>query len=491
MRMKRGFAVVAPFLLLAAACSGGGDESPTSGPGPTGTSSGESPTASTWSLAEAAAPYAGQEIRVLDEITDLQPTLEPLVQQFVDESGIQVTYELQSHFDVITNGESDLFSGSGTYDAIMLHRFQFPNAITAGAIQYIDQYMADPALHDPSVTWDSFIQPLSTDGYKNGENTICFPDWNYNQVWIGRQDLIDNADEQAAFETQYGYPLAAPTTLQQMHDFAEFFTRPAGATLAGETLDQPFYGFTQDGAALSTNWQDSWFNYINNMGGNYFDENGTPIANDAANVPGLDQWAGMFDFAPPGAGEVTLVDLPVIIGQGQVASGIGWSDFFFTLDSPGGSAVAGKLTYAPIPEDENSPDTHQGAVTASCDIINNASDNKEATFLFLQWIASQPTQDALLTASTTKGGFVPTTNASLENPEFTGGARAGLNAAIAGALAIGQSYPLLVDFPKMTDPMLQETQSVLLGDATAQEALDGLQSDITAICPSDCNLPTS
>jgi hypothetical protein len=32
---------------------------------------------------------------------------------------------------------------------------------------------------------------------------------------------------------------------------------------------------------------------------------------------------------------------------------------------------------------------------------------------------------------------------------------------------------------------------VLLGSATAQEALDGMQSDITAICPSDCNLPTS
>lgn len=472
-----------PVVLLGAACSGGGGEGTTPTPGQTDTGA-----AGPFSLATAAEPYKGTTIRVLDEITDLQPTFANLVPQFEQATGIKVNYELKSHPDVITVGEADLFSGSGTFDAVMLHRFQFPNAIEATAIQYIDQYLNDPKLHDPSVTFDTFIQPLTDDGYKFGDNRICFPDWNYNQVWIGRKDLLENADEQAAFRTRYGYDLAAPQTLAQMRDIAEFFTRPAGETLAGATLSQPFYGFIQDGNRQSTNWQDSWFNYIRNMGGDLFDANGTPTANRPENVAGLQAWRDMFKFAPPGATEVSLVDLPVVVGQGQVASAIGWSDFFFSLDSPGGSAVAGKLTYAPIPMDPNSPGTHQAAETPSCDIINNASKNKEATYLFLQWIASKPTQDAFLAESNKKGGFDPVLQSSLEHPDFTAGPRPDLNKAIAGSLSIGQTYPILKDFPKMIDPMLQRFQEVLLDQKTAQEALDALQQDLVAICPSDCLL---
>ena len=37
-----------------------------------------------------------------------------------------------------------------------------------------------------------------------------------------RTDLFGNADLQAAFESEYGYPLAPPTTIDQMYDMAEF-----------------------------------------------------------------------------------------------------------------------------------------------------------------------------------------------------------------------------------------------------------------------------
>ena len=38
-----------------------------------------------------------------------------------------------------------------------------------------------------------------------------------------RTDLFGDADLQAKFEEAYGYPLAPPTTLDQMYDMAEFF----------------------------------------------------------------------------------------------------------------------------------------------------------------------------------------------------------------------------------------------------------------------------
>ncbi len=57
--------------------------------------------AQTWSYKEAAKPYVGTQIRVLDEITPLQETMKTLVPDFVAETGIQVDYELLNHFDVI------------------------------------------------------------------------------------------------------------------------------------------------------------------------------------------------------------------------------------------------------------------------------------------------------------------------------------------------------------------------------------------------------
>src|SRR4051794_27261490 len=44
--------------------------------------------------------------------------------------------------------------------------------------------------------------------------------------WAYRKDLFEAPAEMAAFETEYGYPLAVPETWAQLLDIAKFFTRP-------------------------------------------------------------------------------------------------------------------------------------------------------------------------------------------------------------------------------------------------------------------------
>lgn len=472
--------------LTAAACTGGDDTdepTPTSGTGETG-GTGE------FSLAAAAEPYQGTEIRILDEISDLQPVFyEELVSQFEEETGITVNVEIQGHFDVITNGEADLFSGGGAYDAVMLHMWQLPNSLEAQAVQFIDEYLDDPALRDPSVDFGNFIQPMTDETTLVDGNRAGFLNWSYNQVWIGRKDLMEHPDEQAAFEEEYGYALAAPQTLQEMRDIAEFFTRDEGDTLGDETLDSPVYGFIQEGARLGATWSDAWYNYIKQFGGDLFDESGTPTADRPENAEGLEFWKSMFEFAPPGAAELSLVDIPVILGEGQAVTGIAWSDFFWTVDSDAGSPHAGNFTYAPVPPNADSPDSHQVNAAPSLLVISNASDNKEATYLFLQWMVSQETQDAWLDLVVNQGlgGFDPILQSSIDNPMYSEGPRAELLAAIAGSVEVGHPTPLIQGFPQFQDPMLQRFQEALLG-SSAQEALSGLQEDLTAICDADCLL---
>lgn len=481
--MKTRWLMLMLALVLVAAACGGDDEEPTSETGTTGEPA-------EFSLATAAEPYAGTEIRILDEVSDLQPSFyEELVPQFEAETGIEVNVELQGHFDVITNGEADLFSGGGAYDAVMLHMWQLPNSLEAQSIQFIDEYYNDPALRDPGVDFANFIQPMAEETTVVDGNHVGFLDWSYNQVWIGRKDLMENPDEQAAFEKQYGYPLAPPETLQEMRDIAEFFTRDAGETLGGENLSQPVYGFIQEGARLGATWSDAWYNYIKQFGGDLFDENGTPTADQQANTPGLDFWTSMFEFAPPGAAELSLVDIPVILGEGQAVTGIAWSDFFWTVDSDAGSQFAGNFTYAPVPPNADQPELHQVNAAPSLLVISNASENKEATYLFLQWMVSQATQDAWLEQVVNEGlgGFDPVLTSSLSNPLYSQGPRAELLAAIAGSVEVGHPTPLIQQFPQFQDPMLQRFQEALLGSPSA-DALAGLQEDMTSICSENCLL---
>ena len=77
--------------------------------------------AEAWSYKDAAKPYAGQSITILDEITPLQETMKTLVPEFVKETGIKVDYQLLNHFEVISKGQADMLSGRGAYDGVMVH----------------------------------------------------------------------------------------------------------------------------------------------------------------------------------------------------------------------------------------------------------------------------------------------------------------------------------------------------------------------------------
>src|SRR5215467_15423161 len=100
---------------------------------------------------EAAKPYAGKTIRVLDEITPLQETLSKIVSEFEKETGIKVEWELLNHFEVISKGQADMLSGRGHYDAVMLHGFQVGPMLAAGVVRPIDDLVKNPKLYNPNL----------------------------------------------------------------------------------------------------------------------------------------------------------------------------------------------------------------------------------------------------------------------------------------------------------------------------------------------------
>lgn len=435
--------------------------------------------------ADAAKPYKGVTIRVLDEITPLQETLSKIVPDFEKETGIKVEWELLNHFEVINKGQADMLSGRGYYDAVMLHGFQLGPMISAGVIRPLDDMVGNPKLANPNLNTSDFIQqPYKTAAFANGKQ-YSFINWNYNQVYWARADLLNDPGEQAALKAKYGYDLAPAKTIEQMRDIAEFFTRKKGAMLAGKPLESDFYGIVLEGIKGGSTFPTLWGNLIKNYGGDLIDANGKPTFDTPQTVAALKMWRELWTFAPPGIAEYSLVDVPTVMGNGIAAQSIAWSDFVLGIDKPGVSPFAGKFVYGPIPVKAGSTAKRSAEAEPSVTVISAASKSPEATFLFLEWLADKKQQDKLITLGS---GGVPIRASSWALPAIAGSANKTLYTAMESTLEVAVAKPKMPKFYEIYDVMSGIAQEVGLGKLSPEAGAKKGQAEMVKLCADKCLL---
>jgi len=435
--------------------------------------------ATAWSYKEAAAPYKGTTVTILDEVTPLQEAMIKLVPEFIAETGINVNYELLNHFEVISRGQADMLSGRGAYDAILLHSAQMGMLLEADVLRPIDDLMANTALTSPDIDLDDLIDPgWSTSSKFNGQ-TYAFLTWAYNSVYWARNDLLTHPAEQAAFKAKYGYDLAPADTMQQMRDIAEFFTRKKGEKLAGETLESDFYGILMEGIKGGSTFPMVWNNILKNFGGGVFDDEGRPNFDTPENLAGIKYWAEMWKYGPPGMAEASLIDVPTIMGQGVVAQSMAWSDFALGVDRPGNSAYAGKFAYRAVPRNAEYSGPRSAETEPSIMIISRASKNPEPTYLFLQWMVDKATQIKL---AEQLGGAVPSRNSLWDTKVYKESSFAPLFLAMKGSLEVGVAKPRAPKIYEVYDALAGLMQEVGLGAVSPEDALKIGQKALLALC---------
>jgi multiple sugar transport system substrate-binding protein len=429
--------------------------------------------------ATAAAPYKGTTIRVLDEITPLQETLSKIVPDFEKETGIKVEWELLNHFEVINKGQADMLSGRGHYDAVMLHGFQVGPMLTAGVIRPIDDLVQNPKLFNPQLDTADFIPiPYKSLSFANGKQ-IGFVNWNYNQVYWARADLLNNPEEKAAFKAKYGYELAPAKTIEQMRDIAEFFTRKKGEKLAGKTLDSDFYGIVLEGIKGGSTFGTLWRDFIKNYGGDIMDAEGHPTFDRPENVEALKMWAALWKFAPPGIAEYSLVDVPTVMGKGIAAQTLAWSDFVLGVDKAGVSPFAGQFVYGPIPVKAGASTPRSAEAEPSITVITAASKHPEATFLFLEWLVDKKQQDKLIVLG--QGG-VPVRESSWALPAIKDSSNKTLYDAMKSTLDVGQAKPRMPKYYEIYDQLSGIAQEVGLGKLSPEEGAKKGQAEMLKLC---------
>lgn len=273
-----------------------------------------------------------------------------------------------------------------------------------------------------------------------------------------RRDLLEDPEEMAAFEAQYGYPLAVPQTYQQARDIAEFFTRP----------DEGLYGWGQMGGReydFATTASDS---FLWSFGGELYNPETFEVdgyLNSPASIDGVQYYVDMFQYGPPGSNNWGWDEINAAFQQGRLAMAMQWFYFNGSNADPDVNPYAESTGFGVLPGaiGRDGLFRRQFSVGGQGVGINAYSQQQDAIQEFLEWYF-QPEQQQRYAAVCQTG-----LASVLESPEWQD--LNSFNAAFAVALNYTNDYWHLPEYNILLDILQEEVSNAISGAKTVEEAL--------------------
>lgn len=279
--------------------------------------------------------------------------------------------------------------------------------------------------------------------------------------WAYRKDLFEDPEEMAAFEEEYGYPLAPPETYMQLMDIANFFTRP----------DDGLYGvaiYTQaDYDALTMGVQNTLFSW----GASWQDENNNVmgVVNSEEAIEAVEFYRQLYDCCQaPGLSNAFFAESNDAFISGQVAMAMNYFAFFPALVNSNVNPYAEDTGFFVNPE---GPNGNQSAALGGqgISIISYISpERQEAAKDFIRWFAQEEVQAEWAQL----GGYTCNTNV-LESEEFK--QIAPYNEAFAETMTFVKDFwnvPVFGELLQVSQTELGEY--IVSGEGTAEEAMNSI-----------------
>lgn len=352
----------------------------------------------------AAAPYAGVTLHGVSESTPPSNyAADVLAPMFEELTGIKVELEPTSWDQMYDKAIKDMEAGSGIYDFVYIEQDIVFSYLAQDYLVDLTQALADhPELAAPDFDFADFTSFIND--FKNAEGHVFgVPMEAFVKIYLYRTDLFGDPEIQAAFEAEYGYPLAPATTHQQYEDNAKFFTE------YGEKNDLDLWGTTVQAASGHSS---SFYEYVEsiaptfgvyNWGINEENwkatvENGGQMNSDTAKEA-LAWWISLLQYAPPEATASTWDEVAASFAAGRAAQGwvYGENTAWIASDAER-SQVVGKVGVAIPPVAEGVMEAAEagtgyvGYYDGGSFGIPHSSKNIEATLLWLQFIGQPSVQ---------------------------------------------------------------------------------------------------
>jgi len=341
--------------------------------------------ASAWSYTEAAKPFAGQTIRIIGETSLGWDVYNNLKSEFEKLTGIKVIMESGFITEVDTKLSADFGKTGKTYDAFAVGCYKIGNFAEKNMITEINELFNVPNIQDPNFDPRRDIHPFIWKSSSEWQGKYYGITYVFTPPIIGfRKDLAEHPVERKNFKLKYGYELPnPPTTFLEYYDLNEFFTRKKGQMLAGTKLGRPFYGNV---LSPSLSELDDFYNLLVGMGGQMVTSEGKILSDILINIKALDYFISLLKFSPPDIVEYNYNNKLEEMASGYVFTDFNYPDNFAQLENPENSSIAGKLGYC------LSPDTGFTNALSHTWCISSFSKNKEAVWLWLQWVSSYDIQ---------------------------------------------------------------------------------------------------
>ncbi len=276
-----------------------------------------------------------------------------------------------------------------------------------------------------------------------------------------RLDLFEDADLQAAFETEYGYPLAPPETLDQMSDMAAFFV--AQDVVANGTQ------FAGKEEALAGRYYELLFA----NGGDYFDADLNPTFDSEAGIASAQWMRDLYEagLIPADTPNLLWPEVAQNFCNGDVAFYLEWYGWYSWFQDPENCpTIAGNfgLSRGPV----GAADVHTGWAGAHAFSIAKASENKEAAAQLVKYLTSERVEyeEALLGVLPVRADVSARVQADAAASDV---ALDGERLALAD-LQVGEDFrtpPLFPDWISFTDNWAPTLQGIILGDLSVEDGV--------------------
>jgi multiple sugar transport system substrate-binding protein len=328
---------------------------------------------------EAAKQYAGTTLNITWEsgLQAQDPLLfsGPLWEQL---TGIQINVIEVPFTDLYSKAVAEHLAGTGAYDVISYSPAWTGDLADSGVLEplddYIAQYMNPADLEDVLPTYRGLM-------YWKGTNYGLFDDGDVFVMYY-RKDWFEDATNQAEFSAQFGRDLTVPTTWQEWDEACQFFTEKMSADGA--------YGC---GIQRAEGQAYMWFmDHFRANGGKFFDDAMAATINDETGVQTLAAMVNSNQYMPPGIEKWGFIEILSAWMDGKLGMIITWppigrwSAGYGTdteqLSWVPQNQIAGNVGYA-VP-----PGGHPELAGGFNLGVSSGSANKEAAYLFVQWLQS-------------------------------------------------------------------------------------------------------
>lgn len=391
----------------------------------------------------------GESIRFLMNRHPFTDWLEPLVPEFEELTGIDVTLEVFPEDQFRQRRLLEVGSGASTLDGYMFMPGQAgAQYLGAGWLRTLDDLVADASITSPDLDLDDFFGgALGT--FETDSGLVGLPLQIESSLLFYRKDLFEAAGLDGP-----------PETLEQLAEYAAILD------------DGNVAGFAMRGQGAAATSQ--IVNLLYSFGGKWMNEDGSSALASPESQAALEYYADLLtNYGPPGPANLHWAEVMGLYAQGQVAMVFDANVFRSIVEDPDQAlqVVIDNTGYAPLPA---GPAGSVPAVLSWGLSINAASEKPEAAWLFIQWALSRDNQlDALLT------GVPAARESAWEAEEFTSTAPQDWNEASRQSFNAGQPdwNPPIIPVPEARDAYGQAIVAALQGGDIAA-ALERAARDI-------------